>query len=230
MRSYPVGTLQGPHVVQVWRVRETPLPERLGIPPLQSQDEHNGIAEPPETLIQHDTDHRLRFGRSQQRMNRGNPTIQGIEDWDVIRQGYVDSLVRRIRESQNHGDIDYSLIEELGRVRENEHDHTLADSPWRVQNPDVRVDPRIEEIIGLRSASEEDIRPDTPRHIESEETIRAEANRQAAPENTEMGRFEPAPDVHVQNVQTENVQTENVQTENVQTENVQTENVQTENV
>lgn len=53
-----------------WRVRETPLPERLGLPRLESEQELNGVVEPQETLIQRDTEHRLRFGRPQERALR----------------------------------------------------------------------------------------------------------------------------------------------------------------
>ena len=46
--------------------------------------------------------------------------------------------------------------------------------------------------------------PAARRHPVSEETVRAEATRQTAAFYTEMGRSDPSPDIHVQDVQTEN--------------------------
>lgn len=58
-----------PDVIQVWRIRGIPLPERIGCPPRASERELSGEVVPQETVIQRDTQHRLDEGRPQQTMN-----------------------------------------------------------------------------------------------------------------------------------------------------------------
>lgn len=67
-----VPILDESRVIQVWRVRETPLPERLGRPRRESEEELSGVVEPQETLIRRDTQHRLRMGRPHERMDELN--------------------------------------------------------------------------------------------------------------------------------------------------------------
>ena len=52
-----------PIVIQVWHVRRTPLPELLGVPRIESEQELNGVVESQQTTIRRDTEHRLRMGR-----------------------------------------------------------------------------------------------------------------------------------------------------------------------
>lgn len=58
-----------PNVIQIWHIREAPLPERMGLPPLESEQELNGEVDAQATVIRRDTEHRLREGRPRERMN-----------------------------------------------------------------------------------------------------------------------------------------------------------------
>ena len=71
-----------PDVIQVWRVRGNPLPERMGRPPLETEEELRGEVESPEEVIRRDTERRLQMGRSQQTTNQSGPelTLEGDID------------------------------------------------------------------------------------------------------------------------------------------------------
>lgn len=58
-----------PDVVQVWRIQENPLPERVSSP-IESEQELEGEAESQETAIQRVTEQALREGRSLEAMNQ----------------------------------------------------------------------------------------------------------------------------------------------------------------
>ncbi|KAL9136841.1 MAG: hypothetical protein Q9175_001944 [Cornicularia normoerica] len=117
-----VSAMDQPDVIQIWRIREIPLPERLGLPPRESEQQLSGEVEPQETLIRRDTEHRLREGGPQERMNEfvtvprdglGRPfrhprvfstqPVRDTPDPEAIRsqerrQRYIEDLGRRIQE------------------------------------------------------------------------------------------------------------------------------------
>ena len=74
--------MDAPNVIQVWRIRGNPLPERMGRPPLESEEELRGEVESPEEVIRRDTEHRLQMGRFQQITNQSGPelTLEGDID------------------------------------------------------------------------------------------------------------------------------------------------------
>ena len=71
-----------PDIIQVWRIRGSPLPEHMGRPRPESDEELRGEVESPEEVIRRDTEYRLRMGRPQETTNQSGPelTLEGDMD------------------------------------------------------------------------------------------------------------------------------------------------------
>lgn len=140
LQGFPM--VDGPNVIQVWRVRASPLPELTGRPSLESEEELNGVVDPQEIAIRQVTDPGMAVERPllpeltiplerhpivySIRPMRDPPYPETVRR-AIRRQRYIEDLETRIQEVRAdptlmlvRGTLD-SLIRELRRVRGPRH-------------------------------------------------------------------------------------------------------------
>lgn len=152
--------MDGPNVIHVWHVRARPLPELVGRPPLESEQELSGVVVPQETVIRRDTEHRLSEGRPQVTANEHSTdtriAVEGplLPDFTILLPRHPPVYSRR----PVRGPPDPEAV--LRAVRRQRY---IEDLERRIQ--EVGADPNLMLVRGtLNSLIQELRRVGGPRH------------------------------------------------------------------
>ncbi|CAD6565612.1 MAG: hypothetical protein ASARMPRED_007375 [Alectoria sarmentosa] len=129
-----------PNVIQVWHVRERPLPERMGRPRLESEQELSGEVELQETMIRRDTRYRLREGRPRrlELMNESDPDYESEAETLTIPLRNPVAFSRR-----QAGDRPYPEVGSSPMRRQRD----VENLGGRIQ--EVRTDPALTLVHGM---------------------------------------------------------------------------------